>query len=50
MIRRSDVLIVGNAALGREVLHDLDPAKPVVDLVRVDPKKRTAGLYHGICW
>jgi GDP-mannose 6-dehydrogenase len=50
MIRRSDVLIVGNAALGREVLRDLDPAKPVVDLVRVDPTKRTAGSYHGICW
>jgi GDP-mannose 6-dehydrogenase len=50
VIRRSEIIVVGNAALGREVLPHLDPKTIVIDLVRVDSSRRTGGPYHGICW
>jgi hypothetical protein len=26
------------------------PGVPIIDLVRLDKARRTAGNYHGICW
>ena len=50
VLRRSDVIVIGNAALGREALPQIDDTKFVVDLVRVDSEKRSSGAYQGICW
>jgi GDP-mannose 6-dehydrogenase len=45
-----DVVVVGNAELGRECLPLLKGDKHIVDLVRVDQQMTSAGLYYGICW
>lgn len=51
LIEGTDILLVGNRyedAVTR--LTALNGDRTVIDLARIDPKRRSGGSYHGICW
>jgi len=51
LIEGTDILLVGNRyedAVTR--LSALNGDRTVIDLARIDPKRRSGGSYHGICW
>ena len=52
VLAHAEVVVVGNGAPEfREAIERLRPGVAVVDLVRIDPARRSvAGQYEGICW
>ena len=52
VLAHAEVVVVGNGAPEfREAIERLRPGVAVVDLVRIDPARRSvAGQYDGICW
>ncbi|MGE5117976.1 MAG: nucleotide sugar dehydrogenase, partial [Betaproteobacteria bacterium] len=52
VLAHAEVVVVGNAAPEfRAAIERLRPGVAVVDLVRIDPARRSvAGQYDGICW
>ena len=50
-VRDADIIVVGNGdAEFRGVFSALHEGQTVVDLVRIDPKRRSDDQYDGICW
>jgi GDP-mannose 6-dehydrogenase len=51
LIKDSDVVVVGNGRTAVSILDRIvDAEKVVIDLVRIDRRRRTTDQYHGICW
>jgi GDP-mannose 6-dehydrogenase len=51
LVAHSDVLVIGNRQVAGPLLTLPRAAgRIIVDLVRVERSRRTAGSYHGICW
>jgi GDP-mannose 6-dehydrogenase len=49
VLDHADVIVIGNAVLGREALP-LIGDKTVIDLVRVDRARVSGGVYQRLCW
>ncbi|MGD1922619.1 MAG: nucleotide sugar dehydrogenase [Paracoccaceae bacterium] len=51
LIAGSDTIIIGNGDKSFvKAVEKAGPEQQVIDLIRVDPDKRTGGNYDGICW
>lgn len=50
VLAHSEVIVVGNAALGRDALPMIDENKIIIDLVRTIARKTSQGTYRGLCW
>ncbi len=52
VVQQSDTIVIGNSSpVHRQVVHDLEAGKAVVDLVRISADRvRSNGNYHGIGW
>lgn len=51
IVEHSEVVVIGNRKAAAPAIQTIEKrGLPVIDLVRVDRQKRSAGSYHGLCW
>jgi len=50
VLDHAEVVVIGNAALGRDAMPLIDDSQMVIDLVRTSAGKTSQGSYKGLCW